>query len=570
MPDKKDDQLGGEGKDLDNDIDRAVEELFVPVRTDFVVQEDEEEAPEEEPEPFAEEAEPKTPFDRLKEEMLTLEWELSEDNIRSFAAVLKECHGEAPGNPYVTGVAKMMTGVLKYLNQAKADALAQAPKFLSEATDVMVDVGRKIDDKAQAKKVVEDLMEDYKRLKGQIQRQVKEARPEEAPPEPEAAPEPEPVPEPEVEAVPEAEEELIPEPEEELIPEPEEELVPEPEEELVPEPEEVPVPEPEPEEEPAFEPEAAPEPVEAFEPEEELIPEPEEELVPEPEEEPVPEPEPEEELVPEPEEEPAPGPAAPTPAQLDEIDAQLISLLRLVDNLNKLEAAFAGKPALEKLSGFVADLKGKMKEKVQTVQGLVTEIAQPAPEAPPVPAAVEPEPEPDDTAAVAEEPEAEPERPPVDESLDEIYLITVGKTTLGIPSGFVAGSFKVKPSMVKKISKQGFVPLARFKPFLGGLKKVVYGPLAGTPEKELKGLRIPALELTQQSGETLAADSPVSVTVVSTGTAHGALLADEPMEGRAYPVSGFRSDGRGSFQGFATLEGGFEVPILDVRRLLTS
>ena len=396
--DLTDDPLAGvDASELEADIDKAIDELFVK-KTEGQEPSLAEEAPPEEPaekpaEKPVEESVPAPPAEaaddslaQLKESLLTLDWEITPESIQDFEKELQAVSAKHGDNRHCMAVIKMSLGVLQYLRAAKADAAPISVQFLhGAARGLDLFVREPAATEAERSEVMDTLLGQFRRVKAEIQRMKP---PAEEPPAvaPEPAVEPPPVEEPileEMVAEEPALDEIIEEEPilEEIAAEQPVAAVPSEEEPVLDELfAEEPLLEDELEEEPTLEALTAEEPTLAAPPEEDpLLEELLEELVAEepPEAEPTLEPLPEEEPVfeelfdEEPVLEPAVEPTemapppqmAPTdtPASLQPfiqearaLSGQLANALEVLDQetttfFGRILKAMTGKPALEKL-----------------------------------------------------------------------------------------------------------------------------------------------------------------------------------------------------------------------------
>jgi hypothetical protein len=260
--DLTDDPLAGvDASELEADIDKAIDELFVK-KTEGQEPSRAEEAPPEEPvekpvEKPAAEPVPAPPAEaaddslaQLKESLLTLDWEITPESIQDFEKELQAVSDKHGEDRHCMAVIKMSLGVLTYLRAAKADAAPISVQFLHGATRGLdLFVREPAPTEAERSEVMDTLLGQFRRVKAEIQRMKPPAVA------PEAVVEPPPVEEPILEEMVEEEPAL-----EEIIEE--EPVLEEPLEEAPPLEEIM-------EEEPILEEVAAEQPVEAVLPEEE-------------------------------------------------------------------------------------------------------------------------------------------------------------------------------------------------------------------------------------------------------------------------------------------------------------
>ena len=154
-----------------------------------------------------------------------------------------------------------------------------------------------------------------------------------------------------------------------------------------------------------------------------------------------------------------------------------------------------------------------------------------------------------------------------------IYLADVVNNTLGIPAEAVVNIFKVSKGKVKSFRKRGYVRLADFKGAFRSIKRGITGPLANLKPKDLKKIQFPIIALGTEllgSDDTEAVAPVRGIVLLSTGERHGALLTDEVMQRTPYDVKGYRKAGLpGEVSGTATIEGDFEINVLDPNYVLS-
>ncbi|HYA03135.1 MAG TPA: hypothetical protein VEI04_08460, partial [Syntrophobacteria bacterium] len=234
--------------DFESNIDRAIDELFVH-KSGGAAPLPEEEAPAVAAPGKVQPPPPKVATDLLqglKESLLSLDWEISADNIQKFERELDALKEKLGEDRHSLAVIKMALGVCKYLRAMKYSASAVSVQFLHSATRTLDLLQRKPQlSAAERRDLMDKMLTKFRRLKAEVQRikTVKAGGPKPAPVElaaepaiePLAAEEPEPVAEQAEELVleplPEAEE-AAPEPAPLLVREKEEPLLQAPEEEL--------------------------------------------------------------------------------------------------------------------------------------------------------------------------------------------------------------------------------------------------------------------------------------------------------------------------------------------------
>ena len=202
--DLTDDPLAGvDASELEADIDKAIDELFVK-KSEGKEPSRAEEAPPEEPakepaEKPVEESVPAPPAEaaddplaQLKESLLTLDWEITPESIQDFEKELQAVSDKHGDDRHCMAVIKMSLGVLTYLRAAKADAAPISVQFLHGATrglDLFLRESEPTE--AERSEVMDQLLGQFRRVKAEIQRMKPSA---EEPPavEPEPAVEPPP------------------------------------------------------------------------------------------------------------------------------------------------------------------------------------------------------------------------------------------------------------------------------------------------------------------------------------------------------------------------------------------
>jgi hypothetical protein len=602
-----------DAKGLEADIDKAIDELFVqksPAATPPAPEEKKPaktEAKQKQAEEPVAKAEPDL-LGGLKESLLSLDWEISTDNIRKFETEVKALSEKLADDRHTAAVVKMTLGICKYLKVMKSSASATSMQFLHAAVRTLDLLQRKQKPgTAELKEVMDKLLVKFRRLKADVQR-VKPAATPARPPEPEPSL-----------AVP-------------LVEEPEP-VVPPAEEEAAPEPPPEPI-------------EAAPEPVAA-------MPKEEEELEPlfEPEE-PVAEPAaavPEAEVELELPEEEMGQPWQRFIHDASEQSRQLSSTLAKLSQdtsefFDRLLQSIAGKPALDKVSGYFTKAQSSLEERIghahnlarllaavvenlqqssppaglatsgqagpsvldaqlQQLQKMVARLNQvvtrlergsagPTPDQAPLAEDKEAPAEkktvkmksgggregtvqvetPEDFIELHEEITPEPPRP-VPASLATIYLANVARNTLGISTDAVASVFKVSKGKAKLLRKRGYATLMDFKAPFMSIKRGLAGPLTQLQVKELKNVRFPIINLSPEvlGAQEAASQPPIKgIVLLSTAEHHGALFTDDVMEKRPYDAFGYSAAGLvGEVSGTVTIEGDFEINVLNMDRLLS-
>jgi hypothetical protein len=181
--DLTDDPLAGvDASELEADIDKAIDELFVK-KTEGKEPPRAKEAPPEEPtkEPVekpVEESVPAPPAEaaddplaQLKETLLTLDWEITAESIQDFEKELQAVSDKHGDDRHCMAVIKMSLGVLTYLRAAKADAAPISVQFLHGATRGLdLFVRKPAPTEAERSEVMDTLLGQFRRVKAEIQR----------------------------------------------------------------------------------------------------------------------------------------------------------------------------------------------------------------------------------------------------------------------------------------------------------------------------------------------------------------------------------------------------------------
>ena len=181
--DLTDDPLAGvDASELEADIDKAIDELFVK-KTEGHEPSLAEEAPPEEPaekpaEKPVEESVPAPPTEaaddslaQLKESLLTLDWEITPESIQDFEEELQAVSDKHGDNRHCMAVIKMSLGVLQYLRAAKADAAPISVQFLhGAARGLDLFVREPAATEAERSEVMDTLLGQFRRVKAEIQR----------------------------------------------------------------------------------------------------------------------------------------------------------------------------------------------------------------------------------------------------------------------------------------------------------------------------------------------------------------------------------------------------------------
>ncbi len=181
--DLTDDPLAGvDASELEADIDKAIDELFVKKtegRKASLVEEAPPEEPAEKPaEKPVEKSAPAPPAEaaddslaQLKESLLTLDWEITPESIQDFEEELQAVSAKHGDNRHCLAVIKMSLGVLQYLRAAKADAAPISVQFLhGAARGLDLFLREAAPTETERSEVMDTLLGQFRRVKAEIQR----------------------------------------------------------------------------------------------------------------------------------------------------------------------------------------------------------------------------------------------------------------------------------------------------------------------------------------------------------------------------------------------------------------
>jgi hypothetical protein len=182
---------------FESNIDRAIDELFVQKGSGATP------PPEEEAQapavPTKAQPAPKEPSDLLqglKESLLSLDWEISPENIQQFERELDKLREHLGQDRHSLAVVKMALGVCKYLRAMKYSASAVSVQFLHSATRTLDLLQKRPQlSSTERRDLMDKMLTKFRRLKAEVQRMKGVKAPEvKAPPPPEPplelAPEP--------------------------------------------------------------------------------------------------------------------------------------------------------------------------------------------------------------------------------------------------------------------------------------------------------------------------------------------------------------------------------------------
>ncbi|MBW1982363.1 MAG: hypothetical protein JRJ12_14200, partial [Deltaproteobacteria bacterium] len=167
-----------DAKELEADIDKAIDELFVQkgeASKDATPQEEESESPE--PPAEAEKAEAESVdsqselLEGLKESLLSLDWEITPENIDKFAAEARKLQDKLANDRHSLAVVKMSIGVCKYLKATKNSASAISIQFLHAATRTLdLFQNKPAISAAEQREALDKLLSKFRRVKADAQR----------------------------------------------------------------------------------------------------------------------------------------------------------------------------------------------------------------------------------------------------------------------------------------------------------------------------------------------------------------------------------------------------------------
>lgn len=187
--DLTDDPLAGvDASELEADIDKAIDELFVKKKESKEPSLVEEPQPEEPAEKPAEEPVLEAPVEladdplaQLKESLLTLDWEITSESIQGFENELQVVAEKLQDDRHCAAVIKMALGVLQYLRAAKGSAAPISVQFLhgaSRGLDLFIREPAPTD--SERSEVMDNLLGQFRRVKAEIQRMKPAEAPEPA------------------------------------------------------------------------------------------------------------------------------------------------------------------------------------------------------------------------------------------------------------------------------------------------------------------------------------------------------------------------------------------------------
>ncbi len=166
------------------------------------------------------------------------------------------------------------------------------------------------------------------------------------------------------------------------------------------------------------------------------------------------------------------------------------------------------------------------------------------------------------------------EEAPVDSesTFEPVYLVTLAGQVLAIPSRFVANVYSLPERKIGLINSKGYAFLKELKPFYKSVKSGLSGPLAQKSKSELKNLRADVVQLDLKS-MNISGEIPErqkGIVLLSNGDQSVLLCTDETVSKRPTPVTNFEGNHMGGcLSGRVEIEGQFNVPVIDVEKLLS-
>ncbi len=174
-------------------------------------------------------------------------------------------------------------------------------------------------------------------------------------------------------------------------------------------------------------------------------------------------------------------------------------------------------------------------------------------------------------AAESETTDGEEKAGDSESSFESVYLVTVAGQVVAIPSKFVANVYCLPERKIGLINSKGYAFLKELKPFYRSIKSGLCGPLAEKSKGELKNLKADVVKLDLRSAN-VDEDVPrrqKGIVLLSNGEQAALLCTDERVSKRPTPVTNFEGDhGDGYLSGRVEIEGQFNVPVINVEKIL--
>lgn len=172
-----------------------------------------------------------------------------------------------------------------------------------------------------------------------------------------------------------------------------------------------------------------------------------------------------------------------------------------------------------------------------------------------------------------EESEIDIEKKSVTSAFEPVFLATIAGSVLAIPGRFVAKVYSLPKRKIQLINSKGYAFLKDLKPFFRSIKHEIAGPLAQKSPKELKSIKASVAKPNLSSlGKTEDdfSDKLQGLVLLSDGEKHVFLCSEEAVSQRPTEVSSYEMVGPTTegTSGMATVDGEFEVPVLNVETLL--
>jgi len=148
-----------------------------------------------------------------------------------------------------------------------------------------------------------------------------------------------------------------------------------------------------------------------------------------------------------------------------------------------------------------------------------------------------------------------------------IRLLTIGKTTIGIPDSDIALISPLSNSQRARYLKSGSVPLNDFSRFMKNLARQFKGPLSKFKESILKQMTLPVMTPMSIDLPAIPDETATALIVVGDGQWNGVILCAKISE--AVPaMTRFQKARNGDISGFGYLKDSTKIPLLNVISVL--
>ncbi len=215
------------------------------------------------------------------------------------------------------------------------------------------------------------------------------------------------------------------------------------------------------------------------------------------------------------------------------------------------------------ISSQAADIEEVAPEAEEEAEAAVEEASEEVSEVPPEVSEAE----------ESKEPEKVEKSVDSEASYEPVYLVTIAGQVLAIPSRYVAKVYSLPEKKIGLINSKGYAFLKELKPLFRSIKHGLSGPLAQKTKGELKNLKADVIKLDLKSlniSEENIPEKQKGLVLLSNGDRTVLLCTDETVSKRPTPVTNFDSDNMGGcLSGRVEIEGQFNVPMVDVEKLLT-